>query len=596
MRTSEPMPRRLVALLAPTCLLGGVLVCAAAVSFALSARSAPTIFGVAALLAASAFADRFPVPIRGFDSGGVSLSFVFGVAAIVLFGWSAGLVVLVAAPALTQTLAGRPAARIAYDASVLAIGGTLAAALVQVPPRGELALVVDVAAVVAVQYALNVALSTAAAAVRRRCSYLPLLAANLRSTLVPFALMGSAALMLVVLWERSPLLSVALVGPLLAIQLYQRASAHAEEATRLAITDPLTGLGNLRHFDERLGRELERAGRRGTSVALCLVDVDDFKRVNDGFGHPAGDRVLAHLGTRLRHGGEAFRLGGDEFALLLPGYEATSAAAAAAAVVDRIAAVEVEAVKAVTVSAGVAAYPEHADDPSELVRVADAALYQAKERGKNRVRVHRPGLRVVAPVPGVLGEENFRAAATLAQAVDARDAYTGRHSARVAELAGQLALRLGLDVADVELTRLAAGLHDVGKLAVPEQILLKPGPLTSEERLELERHPHVGSRVADALGIEPVAESILHHHERFDGNGYPGMRGGTEIPLGARIILVADAYDAMTSDRVYRTRLSRDEARAELERCAGTQFDPDVVSAFLAVDREGGTLGLAAAG
>ena len=590
------MPRRLIALVALICVVGGALVCAAAITFALTARSAPTIFGVAALLAASGFADRFPVPIRGMDNGGVSLSFVFGVAAIVLFGWSAGLVVLVAAPALTQTLAGRPAVQIAYNVSVLAIAGTVAAALVGVPPGDELALAADVAAVVGAQYALNVALITAAVAISKRCSYIELLIANLRSTLGPFALMGSAALMLVVLWERSPLLSVALLGPLLAIQLYQRASAQAEEATRLAVTDPLTGLGNLRHFDDRLARELERAGRKGNSVALCLVDVDDFKRVNDGFGHPAGDRVLAHLGTRLRHGGEAFRLGGDEFALLLPGYEATAAAAAAAAVVDRIAATEVEPVKAVTVSAGVAAYPEHADAPAELVRVADAALYQAKERGKNRVRVHRPGPRVVAPIPGALDEEGFRAAATLAQAVDTRDAYTGRHSTRVAELAAQLALRLGLDMADVELTRLAAGLHDVGKLAVPDQILLKPGPLTSDERLEVERHPHVGSRLADALGIEPVADCILHHHERFDGNGYPGVLGGTEIPLGARIILVADAYDAMTSDRVYRTRLSRDEARAELERCAGTQFDPEIVSAFLAADREGGTLGFAAAG
>jgi HD-GYP domain-containing protein (c-di-GMP phosphodiesterase class II) len=150
----------------------------------------------------------------------------------------------------------------------------------------------------------------------------------------------------------------------------------------------------------------------------------------------------------------------------------------------------------------------------------------------------------------------------------------------VADLAARIAARLGLDEEQVELTRLAASLHDLGKLAIPEEILRKPGPLSETERLVLERHPHIGFRMLESLGVDPVADWVLHHHERWDGSGYPDSLGGAEIPLGARIIFVADAYDAMTSDRVYRARLAEDEAIDELSRCSGTQFDPDVVQAL----------------
>ena len=198
--------------------------------------------------------------------------------------------------------------------------------------------------------------------------------------------MGSAVLTLVVLWQRAPLLSVALVGPLLAIQLYQRALLRALRAVRLALTDPLTGLGNHRHFHERLARELEHALRYDRPLALCLVDVDDFKRVNDRFGHPAGDSVLSQVSARLRQTGEAFRLGGDEFAVLLPGFEAPDALAAAESIIDRIATIDFGHMGAVTVSAGIAIAPEHARERDELLRLVDSALYWAKEYGKNRAR------------------------------------------------------------------------------------------------------------------------------------------------------------------------------------------------------------------
>jgi diguanylate cyclase (GGDEF)-like protein/putative nucleotidyltransferase with HDIG domain len=578
-------PPRLLAVLVPVCVAGLGVACAAAASFAVTPHKTTTLIGLAALLAASTLADRFPVPVEGVDTGGVSLSFVFGVASIVLFGWAAGLLVVFLAPAITQLLEHRPPVRIAYNVSVLALAATAAGA-VSAPLGGEGAsgVLARVGAAASAQYSVNLILITAVVAVSSHRSLFALARTNVRWTIVPFSLMASAALMLVVLWQRSPFLSVALVGPLLAIQLYQRAIVRALRAMRLALTDPLTGLGNHRHFHERLERELRYAHERRLPLTLCLIDVDDFKRINDRFGHPAGDRVLSQLASRLRQTGEAFRLGGDEFALLLPGYDENAALTAASSVVERISALKLEQVEAVTVSVGVATSPQHAEERDELIRLADSALYWAKEYGKNRVRAYRPDVIELAELKRLAGGPDraarFRAAASLARAVDARDVYTGSHSQRVAELAARTAKRLGLPEEEIELTRLAGSLHDLGKLAIPEEILRKPGPLTEPERMVLERHPQIGFRMLESLGVDPVADWVLHHHERWDGSGYPDGLPGETIPLGARIIFVADAYDAMTSERVYRRRVLPEQAIAELKRCAGSQFDPDIVAAL----------------
>jgi len=396
--------------------------------------------------------------------------------------------------------------------------------------------------------------------------------------------MASAALMLVVLWERSPALSMALVGPLLAIALYQRSTFAALKAMRLALTDPLTGLGNHRHFHERLQREIALAEQEGRSLTLCLVDIDDFKQINDRHGHPVGDRVLGQVAARLRQGGESFRLGGDEFAVLLPDTDARNGVSVARSIVERVSAADLEQVGPMTVSAGVATYPIQGVGRDELIRLADSALYWAKEDGKNRARAYEPALVEIKQLQqlaeGTDRAARYRAAASLAKAVDARDAYTGSHSDRVGELAARIARRLGVEEAQIELTRLAASLHDLGKLAIPEEILRKPGTLNETERLVLQRHPQIGHRMLESLGVEPVADWVLHHHERWDGDGYPDRLRGDEIPLGARIIFVADAYDAMTSERVYRRRVAPEEAIAELDRCAGTQFDPCIVTAL----------------
>ena len=579
------LPPRVLLLVAPVWVAGLAVATAAAVAFVLTPHDLSEVAGPLAFLLASTLASRYPVPIEGAESGGVTLSFVFGASGIVLFGWEAGVLIALAAPAIVQLLEHRPLERVAFNASVFALGAGAAALLVSfVDGSGTAAIVSEVAISATTQYALNLILVSAAVAVTARRPFAELVVSSARATSIPFAFMGSAALMLVVLWQRSPVLSAALVGPLLAISLYQRSAYQALRAMRLALTDPLSGLGNHRSFQERLKHELLRAEADDEPFTLCLIDVDDFKRINDLYGHPVGDRVLARVGRRLRQNGEAFRLGGDEFALLLPGVTAEEALSTASSVLARIGSLELADVGSVTASAGVAGFPHQAFDRDDLIRLADSALYWAKEHGKNRVHVYRPDVVELAELRrlahGPDRAARFRAAASLAKAVDARDTYTGSHSTRVAELSAWIAHRLGLDREQIELTRLAGSLHDLGKLAIPEEILRKPGPLTDPERLVLQRHPEIGHRMLENLGVDPVAEWVLHHHERWDGTGYPERLRGEEIPLGARIIFVADAYDAMTSDRAYRGRLTPREAIEELERCSGTQFDPEIVAAF----------------
>ncbi len=587
MSSQAVTPRRLTALILPVCLAGlGVLIAAGYV-FATTAHSGRALISLAALTAAATLAERFPVPINAETGGGVlSLTFVFAVAAIVLFGWAAGALLLLAVTAVVQLAQHRPLQRIAFNVAVLALVALAAGALIA-PIHGQSvgAVVARVVLAATADNVVNIVLISAAIALSSGQPYLQLMRTHVRATIVPFAFMASAALMLVVLWQRSPVLSVALVGPLLAIALYQRSTHRALRAMRLALTDPLTGLGNHRHFHERLQRELLSAEEQAQPLTLCFVDIDDFKKVNDRYGHPSGDRVLSQVGARLRQGGEAFRLGGDEFALLLVDHDETMALAAADSIVERIATVDFDHIGTVTVSAGLATFPMQGHGRDELIRLADSALYWAKEHGKNRVRLYRPEVVELSELKRLAAGPDkaarYRAAASLAKAVDARDTYTGSHSERVGELAAKVAKRLGLNAEQVELTRLAGSLHDLGKLAIPEEILRKPGTLTDSERLVLERHPQIGFRMLDSLGVDPVADLVLHHHERWDGAGYPDGLRGEEIPLGARIIFVTDAYDAMTSDRIYRPRLSSQAALAELERCAGTQFDPGIVAAFV---------------
>ena len=572
--------------MAPVCVAGAAALVAACLSYGQSAHTAQDAVAIAGLFLGMVLAERFPVPVEGVDAGGVTLGFVFAVAATVLFGWQAGVIVAAGGPTVTHLIGHRPPLRVAYNGSMFALSALAGGLVIQQIPESSVGTLIARVAICAFLYnwVVNLVLISAVLAASSGKPFVKLIWDNAKQTTAPFALMASAALMLVVLWERSPALSMALVGPLLAIALYQRSTFAALKAMRLALTDPLTGLGNHRHFHERLQREIAAAEHEDKPLSLCLVDIDDFKQINDRHGHPVGDRVLGQVAARLRQGGESFRLGGDEFALLLPGLDARDAVSVARSIVERVGAAQLEQIGAVTVSAGVATFPVQGVGRDELIRLADSALYWAKEDGKNRARTYEPALvelkQLQQLAEGTDRAARYRAAASLAKAVDARDAYTGSHSERVSELAARIARRLELDDAQIELTRLAASLHDLGKLAIPEEILRKPSALNESERLVLQRHPQIGHRMLESLGVEPVAEWVLHHHERWDGDGYPNRLRGDEIPLGARIIFVADAYDAMTSERVYRDPFTPGEALEELERCSGSQFDPAIVDAF----------------
>jgi diguanylate cyclase (GGDEF)-like protein len=579
---NAPRPRRLGLLVGLVSAAGTAAVAAAVASLVVAPPSAAVVWGVALLFAAATLAERFPVPVEGLDAAGVSLSFVFGVAAVVLFGWAGALVAVVAAAALSRLLERRPPERVAYNASVH--GLAVAAAGVAVAPVAGYGIAAAVAVCAIVQQAVNTVLVSAAVSVASRRRFVDVLLENVRATALPFSLMASAALVLVALWQRSPALSAALAGPLLAIALYQRSSRRALGAMRLALTDPLTELGNHRHFHERLRDELEEARRRQRNLTLALVDLDDFKAVNDRFGHPAGDDVLREVASRLRQTGESFRLGGDEFAVLLVAESPAATLAAGRALVERVARLRLERVGSITISAGLAAAAD-AIDHNELIRRADDALYAAKADGKNAARVARPepvGLsalrRLSRPDPAV----RQRAAAALAAAVDERDGLDGGHSTRVGDLAVAIATRLALDAAEADVLWVAGALHDLGKLALPAELLRKVDPLTEAERVLVERHAPMGHRMLEGLGIGPIASWVLHHHERWDGLGYPDGLAGEQIPLGARVLAVADAFDAMTSGGAYRPPLPASSALAELERCAGTQFDPEVVAALAA--------------
>jgi diguanylate cyclase (GGDEF)-like protein len=327
-----------------------------------------------------------------------------------------------------------------------------------------------------------------------------------------------------------------------------------------AASDALTGLSNRRSLIAELERRL--AADEPEPAVLALFDLDGFKAYNDAFGHPAGDLLLRRLGARLAEiGGRdvAFRMGGDEFCILLP-------ADGSADLVGRAQLALSESGEGFTVgaSAGTVALPAEARTVSEALAIADRRMYAQKRGGRTSA--------------------SNQSKDVLLRAVHERSPNLGAHGGEVAELAERTARHLGLEIDMVRAVRQGAELHDIGKLAIPDTILNKPGALDDAEWGFMRRHTLVGERIlAAAPALVDVARLVRASHERWDGDGYPDGLAGEEIPLGARVIAVCDAWDAMVTDRPYRRAMPREEALAELERCSGTQFDPDVVEAFRAV-------------
>ncbi len=410
-----------------------------------------------------------------------------------------------------------------------------------------------------------------------------------------------------------------------------------QRAQEQAITDGLTGVKTHRFLMEALSAEWKRSTRAGRQFSLVLMDLDRFKFVNDFYGHLEGDVVLQRVGHILeqncRRSDVVARYGGDEFVILMPETNGDQARQLAGKLRSWVAADPLLHGKNITASFGIATFPTHGSTPQELIQVADSSMYLSKHHGGNAVssaeqresketkkwkrdvleaylgvtlkrqfstgpqafeEIHRRlehftrslGEESQADSPGQLPASVVETVTSLALAVDAKDHYTQGHSQKVSAYAAMVAHAAGLNHAEVEEIRLAGLLHDVGKVGIPETVLNKSGPLDAAEWETMKTHTQLGARLLEALGaMDRVRQMVLHHHEFFDGSGYPDRLEGPQIPVGARIIAIADAYDTITSERIYKKARTAEDAFAELERCAENQFDPELVHLFLDIMR-----------
>jgi diguanylate cyclase (GGDEF)-like protein len=380
-----------------------------------------------------------------------------------------------------------------------------------------------------------------------------------------------------------------------AAVIIENARLH-EQVRQQAIADPLTGLYNHRHLHERLEQEMARAKRGRRSVAVMMIDVDGLKVINDTCGHRVGDEALKLLASVLqsscRTEDVVGRYGGDEFMVILPEADTAEAERISERIQANLAARCLEGEgKDVCVpfrlSMGVACYPGDATVMHELVDAADSALYRSKQQGGGRISA--VGGRVEELLPA--GGTAFSAMQGLVAALIQKEPYTRQHVGDVAKYSVLTAAALGLSEEEQNILRRAAWVHDVGKIVVPDGVVLKPGPLDEEEWKLIRQHVKFSETILHGIAhLADVVPAVAAHHEWFDGSGYPRRLKGRRIPMTARILAVADAYSAMTNDRPYRRAMSGEEAVEELRRSAGTQFDPQVVEAFVQVleaeDRE----------
>jgi diguanylate cyclase (GGDEF)-like protein len=363
-------------------------------------------------------------------------------------------------------------------------------------------------------------------------------------------------------------------------------SRQLDTLRHLAAHDPLTGLRNRRGFEPGIDAHLDALGPGG-ELSLLVLDLDHFKRVNDSLGHDAGDDVLRRFADVLRAASRdsdvPTRLGGEEFALVLPGAGEARALAVAEHLRLLVRNQYATFPCPVSVSVGVASRGAEVRDAAALMRAANRALYAAKRLGRDRCVVHHAQtlemLDALRDAEGT-GAEQLAAAMLLAETLDLRDVATARHCETVGRYSEQIARQLQFEVPRVERIRAAGILHDIGKLGIADAVLHKPGALDAHEWAEMKRHPEIGSRILEHANLRDIGDWVLAHHERMDGSGYPQGLLADAIPVEARILAVADAYEAMTSDRPYRRALPLEAARTELRRCAGTQFDAEIVAVF----------------
>ena len=360
-----------------------------------------------------------------------------------------------------------------------------------------------------------------------------------------------------------------------------------EEAREQADRDFVTGLYNHRFVQAELERDLQSCARHGRPLSVVLMDIDNFKLLNETYGHPAGDRVLkmvaAHLASACKGELVAARFGGDEFIALLPGVDRQEALVFAQSLQDWAGSQGIQFHEGppipIRMSYGLASYPDHGDSRHELLAAVDANLYESKLLGgkivgRSQAESERGELRRLG---------TFGLLESLVTSVDNKDHYTRAHTENVTDYALLLAAELGYSE-DVRRTlRIAGLLHDVGKICIPDRILRKPGALADEEYEIIKQHVVIADYLlVDLPNVADVRAAVLNHHERFDGSGYVRGLKGEEIPILGRLMAVVDAFSAMVLDRPYRKARTLEEGLAELQRCSGTQFDPEMVDAFVA--------------
>ena len=380
------------------------------------------------------------------------------------------------------------------------------------------------------------------------------------------------------------------------------------QAEAQATHDRLTGVPNREALLSNLVSEVERARRHNKPLSVAFIDIDRFKPINDTHGHNSGDAVLRQVANlvsdHIRSSDLLGRYGGEEFMLILPETGPEEAVALAeqlrSLVMTERMRIARDQTLQVTISIGIAGGTGHELQTDALIDQADAAMYAAKSLGRNRTYLYRD-LDEDGPVRRSPIDADRRAAATaigqwasdtatqaLASVLAPQPHHRGRPSDMIASLATGIGLEMGLPADEIERIRIAALLHDLGKLAVPAEILDKPTKLTDGEWQAIGEHPRIGQVILEqASSLREAIPVVLHHHERFNGGGYPHGLKGSEIPIGARIVAVADAYHAMVHDRPYKKSVSHGGALAELRRNAGTQFDPEVVRIFCAAYAEG---------
>ncbi|HEX3011849.1 MAG TPA: diguanylate cyclase [Syntrophomonadaceae bacterium] len=368
---------------------------------------------------------------------------------------------------------------------------------------------------------------------------------------------------------------------------------HRRQLTKLANTDFLTGLFNYGYFQEKISEYVKDASY-SNPLGLIMLDIDYFKHYNDIHGHQAGDSLISKVGdilnAKVNSDGFVSRYGGDEFVIVLRDTDTKKAMQVAEELSKTISSQhfhgeEYQPEGKITISCGIAICPTHAANAKDLVKYADQALYRAKSLYKNKVELY------FSVFDNLDVEEDeaelLNSIRTLVSVINAKDRYTYGHSERVTDHALKLAKRIGLPQEDIHLLGYAAFLHDIGKIELDRDLLNKVGPLTDKEWQMIQNHSRWGSDIVKAMKqLQPTAPVILHHHENYNGTGYPAKLKGEEIPILARIIRIADSYDAMISHRPYKKHLDISAALEEIRSNSGVQFDPELASVFMDIIRD----------